>query len=155
MGIFATPVQWHLVSAPLQACRRMSFSWSSMPIWRSASFPPHLGGWWLKGVAGSFYWELSLTFPIDHRGFRSSLGSSTTCCHFSWPPSFALHGHRRLTLACSPGLSRHLPACLFVLPFFSRWSLVWFRCPDAFTQWCFGCSRGKQASVLCFYYFPD
>lgn len=59
-------------------------------------------------------------------------------------------------------VSRVRPASLAIFPlvrscFHSSLAGRWFgfRCPDAFTQWCFGCSRGKQVSVLCFYYFPD
>lgn len=54
--------------APYRLVEECQISWRSMPIWRSESFPPHLGGCGLKGLVGSFYWGLSLTSPVDHRG---------------------------------------------------------------------------------------
>lgn len=88
-----------------------------------------------------------------------SLSSSTARCQFlDFPPSLCTDISLCLLPVHSASLAISLPVCscsLLLPSYFSRWSLVWFRCPDAFTRWCFGCSRGKQVSVLCFYYFPD
>lgn len=89
-----------------------------------------------------------------------SLSSSTTRRHLlDFLPSLCTGIGPCLSLVHSASLAIAMPVCSCpprLLPsYFSRWSLVWFRYPVAFTRWCFGCSRGKQVSILCFYYFPD
>lgn len=114
---------------------------------------------WLDCFVGSW---ASFGFPWDRWDLPFVfLSSSTTRCHFlDFPPSLCTDNGPCLLLVHSAFLAIAVPVCscslLLLLPsHFSRWSLVWFRYPVAFTRWCFGCSRGKQVSILCFYYFPD
>ena len=121
---------------------------------------PFFGGCVLKGFAGLFYWELSLIWipvrpskalPFPSAARPHAARFSTSLLHFA-EISLCLSPLCSASLVISPSVC----SCSLLPPsHFSRWSLVWFRCPDAFTQWCFGCSRGKQVSVLCFYFFPD
>lgn len=151
--------------APLQVWRTSSSNSTGklwIPIWRGDSFPSFSGGCGFNGFAGLFCWELSLIWiPIrDRSGLPSvSLSSSTTRCHLlDFPPSLCTDIGLCLSLvhSASPAIFPPVCSCALLLPSdFSRWSLVWFRYPVAFTRWCFGCSRGKQVSILCFYYFPD
>lgn len=93
--------------------------------------------------------EFSPRSPSAARPHAASF--STSLLHFARTsvPASLVH-------SASLAISLPVCSCSLLLPsYFSRWSLVWFRYPVAFTRWCFGCSRGKQVSILCFYYFPD
>lgn len=161
MGILRCLFHWLSVIMPAASLKNVfKFSQTSCPSGDKRAFLPFLEavGWWgwLDCFGGSW---ASFGFPWEHWGlprFPQQLDHTLPVPRLS---SFTLHGHQSLPLACSLGCSCHLPACLpcsLLLPsYFSRWSLVWFCCPNTFTRWCFGCSRGKQVSVLCFYYFPD
>lgn len=96
--------------------------------------------WPVEGLA-------SLTALHRRQLFSFAMSSRVSSSAFSPPP--ASHSFHLLLASC-PALLPFLLSLLWLVGF-SR-----FLSPVTFTQWCFGCSSGKQVSMfVLFCYYPD
>lgn len=142
----------------LQPCPSRFGEWiHQIPL---KSFNPHLKtseklswrlwaeGFWMDCFVGSW---TSFGFPRETVEISPLFPSAARPHAAIFPPSLCtgMGSCLSLVLSTSLAISLPIPSCSLLLPsFFSRWSLVWFPYPVAFTWWCFGCSRGKQVSIL-------